>query len=671
MASSVIGALRVNLGLDSAQFQTGAKKAGSSMDQLKSKFNLGGAAIAAAAVAAATAVVAFGIKSATAIDATAKSARRLGESVAGFRAMELAAGEAGVDVTTLTDGVQTMNRELAKGGKVALSSLGQLGIDAAEFKKQQPAQQLATLADAIQKTGATSGEASAILQGLGIRNKEMVLALVSGGAVFRDAAKDIADYGLALSEVDAASIEKANDQMGRLSLIGQYLGDQIALAVVPAFGRLAQVMTDSLREGGLLRAVLDAISGAIRVVVDITSAAVNIITSLASAIGGLVVWVWDATDGFFGLGGAIESIWDALTSVITWAYDLITGFSDLITAAGGFGNAMSMLGDVAVEVWARMGDGANVLFLRVNEVSQRIRGAFLGALATMQAGWAQFLRSIAGGVGNIPGMGGLADTLGTAAIDAQSGVYGLEGGAADANEFAANWASQANALTNAMTAPLASVQALKDAVASTKQEIAATIPPVSEMGSALEGAGGKGVGAAKAIKDSVKEIADAADKGADAISGLFTGLLDGSKSLKESIADLALQIAKMSLTNGFSALFGAGGSASGIGSFIGSLIGKNAAGTEHWRGGLTSVNERGGEIMDLPNGTRIIPHDVSSAMVRNSGSSDNAVRVIGGELTISDSGAIMTQVKVVAEQSTKAGLSQVPSIMANQNKRRG
>jgi hypothetical protein len=36
-----------------------------------------------------------------------------------------------------------------------------------------------------------------------------------------------------------------------------------------------------------------------------------------------------------------------------------------------------------------------------------------------------------------------------------------------------------------------------------------------------------------------------------------------------------------------------------------------ATGTSYWRGGLTRVNERGGEIMNLPSGTQIIPHDVS------------------------------------------------------------
>ena len=44
---------------------------------------------------------------------------------------------------------------------------------------------------------------------------------------------------------------------------------------------------------------------------------------------------------------------------------------------------------------------------------------------------------------------------------------------------------------------------------------------------------------------------------------------------------------------------------------VAGLIGGNALGTSYWKGGLTRVNERGGEILNLPSGTQIIPHDVS------------------------------------------------------------
>lgn len=41
---------------------------------------------------------------------------------------------------------------------------------------------------------------------------------------------------------------------------------------------------------------------------------------------------------------------------------------------------------------------------------------------------------------------------------------------------------------------------------------------------------------------------------------------------------------------------------------------KNATGTNYFEGGWTHVNENGGEIMNLPNGTQIIPHDISQKM---------------------------------------------------------
>ena len=51
----------------------------------------------------------------------------------------------------------------------------------------------------------------------------------------------------------------------------------------------------------------------------------------------------------------------------------------------------------------------------------------------------------------------------------------------------------------------------------------------------------------------------------------------------------------------------------------------NALGTNYWRGGITSVNERGGEIMDLPRGTRIIPADKSKKIADNG---DKGITVI-------------------------------------------
>ena len=56
-------------------------------------------------------------------------------------------------------------------------------------------------------------------------------------------------------------------------------------------------------------------------------------------------------------------------------------------------------------------------------------------------------------------------------------------------------------------------------------------------------------------------------------------------------------------------------------------VGQNAKGTKNWRGGWTWVNEEGGELMNLPNGTQIIPHDLSEVMVKEHARNGNGMNI--------------------------------------------
>lgn len=52
-----------------------------------------------------------------------------------------------------------------------------------------------------------------------------------------------------------------------------------------------------------------------------------------------------------------------------------------------------------------------------------------------------------------------------------------------------------------------------------------------------------------------------------------------------------------------------------------------AKGTDNWRGGVVQVHERGGEIIDLPQGTRVYPHDESVRMARAEGEKKLSVSI--------------------------------------------
>jgi hypothetical protein len=102
---------------------------------------------------------------------------------------------------------------------------------------------------------------------------------------------------------------------------------------------------------------------------------------------------------------------------------------------------------------------------------------------------------------------------------------------------------------------------------------------------------------------------DAADKmkgAADKAHALAAGIKDIPKSVPVDVrftsnfSAISQQVA--SLANSANKLTAMG-------------IGHNAAGTDNWRGGPTWINERGGEIIDLPSGSRIIPADKSDKMM--------------------------------------------------------
>ena len=73
------------------------------------------------------------------------------------------------------------------------------------------------------------------------------------------------------------------------------------------------------------------------------------------------------------------------------------------------------------------------------------------------------------------------------------------------------------------------------------------------------------------------------------IIGILNGIVGAAKKAGEALSSM-----------------GSGVSAGGLHG-----VGRNATGTPNWRGGWTTVGEKGPELMNLPRGTQIIPHEAS------------------------------------------------------------
>jgi hypothetical protein len=109
------------------------------------------------------------------------------------------------------------------------------------------------------------------------------------------------------------------------------------------------------------------------------------------------------------------------------------------------------------------------------------------------------------------------------------------------------------------------------------------------------------------------------------VSGVFTWIGNKLSWLDEKISSVpvigsiysGLKGGVSSLVSGASSLLsGASGSVEDRANSVASTyVSGHATGTSFFSGGLTRVNERGGEIINLPSGSKIIPHDVSTAAV--------------------------------------------------------
>jgi len=85
--------------------------------------------------------------------------------------------------------------------------------------------------------------------------------------------------------------------------------------------------------------------------------------------------------------------------------------------------------------------------------------------------------------------------------------------------------------------------------------------------------------------------------------------------LDESKVDNNKKISNQRTINSFGDILNYRNKFFDVRSFFG--IPENAMGTSYFRGGLTKIHEKGGEIVDLPTGSRIYPSDKSEKMVKN------------------------------------------------------
>ncbi len=260
---AVIRSLAVNVTAKTKKFEQGMKRSSKStkgfrkgiQDTTKSliPFKLGLAAAGAAAVVMVK-------QQLSAIDTLAKTADKLGETTEALAGFRLAAELTGVSINTADMALQRMVRRLAEAAQgmgESKAALAELGLNAKRLSELAPTQAFAEIAEAMKNVKNQADRVRLSFKLFDSEGVALVNTLKLGKAGLADIQKEAERLGLAISRIDAAKIEDANDAIRKFKSSLSGMSTTIAVQLADPLERVAKILTT---KGG--RALAQILTGA-------------------------------------------------------------------------------------------------------------------------------------------------------------------------------------------------------------------------------------------------------------------------------------------------------------------------------------------------------------------------------------------------------------------------
>lgn len=246
-----------------ASVNRGLKSVAKSAAPIAGTMTKWGLATATAAAGATAALVKMRM---AAVDNLAKTADKLGATTEALAGLQHAAEISGVSTETMNMALQRMTRRVAEaaiGTGEAKGALEELNINADALAKLPLDQQMNVVADAMQGVEKQSDRVRLAMKLFDSEGVALVNTLSGGSDGLKEMAEEASKLGIAISRVDAAMIEQANDNVLRAKTVFQGFGNQIATELSPLISELAanfyQTALDSNEAGNVGSRVAQAL----------------------------------------------------------------------------------------------------------------------------------------------------------------------------------------------------------------------------------------------------------------------------------------------------------------------------------------------------------------------------------------------------------------------------
>jgi hypothetical protein len=303
-------------------------------------------------------------------------------------------------------------------GEGAEDTFAALGMTAQELSAMDIDERFAAIADAMNAAGMSSQEMSFHLRELGIRQSSVITLIQGGGDAIRRSRDMVEEFGVAVSEVDAAAIERANDAMQEVGRVFEGLANQMAVRIAPFLEQFSDSFTKMAQEGGPLRDALDQIVDSTGRLMEVMSDP-SVIQGFTSALTGLLngarglanglAWVVENTElvtaAAVGAAAAIALAGGPLSALVTATGIAVAGVLTLIgrirETFGSVGNLFSMLGDVVNEAFDRIKTRVVAWKTNMAAATETVRGQFLGVVEAIASGVSSAIGAVASGAESI------------------------------------------------------------------------------------------------------------------------------------------------------------------------------------------------------------------------------------------------------------------------------
>ncbi|MDG3040435.1 phage tail tape measure protein [Roseicyclus marinus] len=567
MSQSVIGALRANLGMDSAQFERGARRAQGASDDLRGRLGRI-TAVAAAVSAALTAMVA---SAASVANETSRLASVANATPEQLQRMASATNTVGINQERLADILKDVNERIGDflstgGGEMAdffENIAPQVGVTADMFRNLSGPEALQLYVNTLERAGLSQQQMTFYMEALASDATLLLPLLRSNGEELERLGQASDRFGLRLSNGQVAALNETNVALGRVRDVMIGLRDQIGARLAPVITTVTEAFVTSAQEGGALSTVIQllldnvealaagmaAVSALLvgQVVVNIVRAT-GVVNTLAAAVGLLrsaFILMTGPVGIAVGLVGAALVVLDrfkTLNENLPPSIDDVREAQDLLNVAlGGYAAGARGSGAEAIayaqnlETTARAALAATEAQLAFN--AARFAGVDREAMEVLAQQPGAETNPQLGAYREMLRQEEQAEELRTSLENARRTLNSLRIEAATAGESIVELVFDTTDLDNATT------------------EVVETVTTATDALSRLGGGAGRAADDIDEMADSLSEAESASDRLSGMFSSTMSGIIRNSGSAREAVSRLLDSLADMALQAAFQPVF--------------------------------------------------------------------------------------------------------------------